>query len=63
MINTHAVTDVEWSGIDHKDHPDYCDAFIEKATYEDREMTEDEIEELMDNNPEWCYDNLMDWIH
>ena len=63
MINTHAVEDLVWSDIDHTDYPDYCDAFIESATYKDREMTEDEIEELMDDNPEWCYEKLMEWIH
>ena len=63
MIDAYKVTDLVWSDVDHSDYPDYCDAFIESATYKDREMTEDEIEELMDDNPEWCYDRLMEWIH
>jgi len=63
MIDVYKVTDLVWSDVDHTDYPDYCDAFIESATYKDREMTEDEIEELMDDNPEWCYDRLMEWIH
>ena len=63
MIDVYKVTDLVWSDVDHTDYPDYCDAFIESATYKDREMTEDEIEELMDDNPEWCYEKLMEWIH
>ena len=63
MIDAYKVTDLVWSDVDHSDYPDYCDAFIESATYKDREMTEDEIEELMDYNPVWCYDRLLEWIH
>ena len=63
MIDVYKVTDLVWSDVDHTDYPDYCDAFIESATYKDQEMTEDEIEELMDDNPEWCYEKLMEWIH
>jgi len=63
MIDAYKVTDLVWSDVDHSDYPDYCDAFIESATYKDREMTEDEIEELMDDNPEWCYEKLMESIH
>ena len=63
MIDAYKVTDLVWSDVDHSDYPDYCDTFIESATYKDREMTEDEIEELMDDNPEWCYEKLMEWIH
>ena len=62
MIDAYKVTDLVWSDVDHSDYPDYCDAFIESATYKDREMTEDEIEELMDDNPEWCYEKLMESI-
>ena len=43
-----AYTNLEWAGIDHKDHPDYCDAYVVRGMLNDREMTEEELEELND---------------
>tara|TARA_R110002051_G_scaffold88750_2_gene156476 strand:+ start:10103 stop:10294 length:192 start_codon:yes stop_codon:yes gene_type:complete len=63
MIDVNEVTDTMWTDIDSADHPDYCDAFIESAKYKGTEMTETELEELMDDYPDWCYENLIDFIH
>jgi len=62
-IDTTQISDVDWDGIDYKDYPDYCDAFIISATYKGREMTEDEIDLLQDENSEFCYDNLWTFLH
>lgn len=40
------ITDIEFDGIDHNDHPDYCDAYIVNAKHNGVEMSEEEIEEL-----------------
>lgn len=40
------ITNVHVGGIDHEDYPDFCDAYIESADYDNREMTEDELEIL-----------------
>lgn len=40
------VGDIEIDGVDIHDYPDFCDAFIQSATYAGREMTEKEIELL-----------------
>ena len=40
------ITNVFVGGIDHEDYPDFCDAYIESADYDNREMTEDELEIL-----------------
>jgi len=63
MINLDDVVDVEFSGIDNSDYPDFSDAFIESATYKGREMTEEELCDLQDNYGEWVYSQLMDWMH
>jgi len=41
-------SDLEWDGIDHKDYPDYCDAYVVRGMINNREMTEEELEELND---------------
>lgn len=52
---------VDFDGIDHNDAPDYSDAFIVSAEFEDgTPLIEAQLEELFD----LCgYDLLMDFIH
>jgi len=40
------ISNVFVGGIDMEDFPDFCDAYIESADYENREMTEEELEIL-----------------
>lgn len=40
------VTALEFEGIDRKDYPDFCDAYVVKALYMGEEMTEEQLEEL-----------------
>ena len=37
-------------GIDMEDYGDFCDAYIESAEYDGREMTEEELEVLNENS-------------
>ena len=45
------------------DYPDFCDAFIVSADYGDKEMSEDMINYINDNNynfiNEYIYDNQL----
>ena len=45
-IDHSQIEDIEFEGIDPKDYPDFADAYISRATYKGREMTEDEIENI-----------------
>jgi hypothetical protein len=56
------ITNIEFDGIDHKDHPDYCDAHIIRAEYKGVEMTEFEIDEVNENR-DFVYEKLMDHLH
>jgi hypothetical protein len=40
------ISNVFVGGIDMEDYPDFCDAYIESADYEDREMTDEELDIL-----------------
>ena len=40
------ITNVFVSGIDMEDFPDFCDAYIESADYDNREMTDEELDIL-----------------
>ncbi len=53
---------LSFSGVDHSDHPDYSDAFIEEALYKGKEMTEDQIDLLQDKHDDFVYDQLMAYM-
>jgi len=44
------ISDVEVGGIDRKDYPDFCDAYISNASYMGRDMTDAELEILNDDS-------------
>jgi len=48
-MNYKLITNVEVDGVDIKDYPDFCDAFISSADYNGKPMTEEEIDELSDD--------------
>ena len=67
------VCDLEFDGIDHMDAHDYCDAFISCGSYiigdidakkpTLRELTEEEIDWIMDEYPDFVYEKLMGSIY
>tara|TARA_Y100000310_G_scaffold305301_1_gene345304 strand:- start:612 stop:809 length:198 start_codon:yes stop_codon:yes gene_type:complete len=58
------IDNVVVEGIDCNDYPDFCDAYIASAMYDDngtyRPLTENELEGL-DNG--WVLGQVEDWIH
>ena len=62
MIKLEEIDDIVFSGVDNSDYPDYSDAFVESATYKGRDMTEEEMEELMDDYRDYVYDKSMTYI-
>lgn len=56
------IDDVEIEGIDPRDAPDFCDAFISSASYDGRDMTEEELEEL-NQDTSFVYEAVLDWLY
>ena len=56
------INNIEFDGIDHEDHPDYCDVYISSADYNGKEMNEQELEELNDDR-DFVYDKLWDYLY
>jgi hypothetical protein len=61
-IDTSQVEDIEIDGIDTRDYPDFCDAFILEATYKGREMTDEELEALNEDS-DFVYDKVMESLY
>ena len=62
MIDLKKVEVVEIEGIDMKDYPDFCDAYIAEALIDGKEATDEQLEELMSDHPDWAYEQIVDWI-
>lgn len=56
-------TDVEFEDIDWRDYPDFCDAYIVRAEYEGKELTEEELEDLQENHCCVFRELLENYIH
>jgi len=62
MIDLKKVEVLEVDGIDMKDYPDFCDAYIAEALIDGKEATDEQLEELMVEYPDWAYDQILESI-
>lgn len=56
------IGSIEIEDIDHRDAPDFCDAFISYAEYDGREMTEEELEQLNEDS-DFRYESVINWLY
>jgi|TARA_R100001530_G_scaffold27155_4_gene21772 hypothetical protein len=61
MIDTTKVSDIEVEDVMLSDFPDFCDAYIASATYDGKEMTEEELNEL-NEDADFVYDAVIESI-
>lgn len=55
------VASIEIEGIDGRDYPDFSDAFVSKANWDDgTPLSEDELNELQDQHPDLIYRRISD---
>lgn len=64
MSNYDDIVDIEFGGIDHRDSPDYCDAYITHARYKRTglALTDDELDTLNDDD-DYRYNMLVKYLH
>lgn len=56
------ISNIEFDGINHKDSPDYCDAYIVSADYDGVIMTDGQLE-LLNADRGYVYGKLMDYLY
>jgi hypothetical protein len=49
IMDYEKISDIEMGGIDYSDYPDFCDAYIESAEYNGKEMTSEQLDEINDD--------------
>lgn len=59
------IDDIQVGGIDHSDHPKYCDAYIENAVWDDtlEELTENELDALNSRHSDRVYDEVQNSLY
>lgn len=61
-LDYNKISNIQFDGIDHRDAPDYCDAYIVSADYDGEEMTDEQIE-LLNEDGDFVYQKLMDHLY
>ncbi len=61
-IDLSKLTELSFDGIDTKDYPDFCDAFLESAYYIDRELTGEELNYINENETAFINENIYHYI-
>lgn len=63
-LNGREVDDIVIDGIDPKDYPDFCDAYISSACYVDtgEELTDEELDELNEDR-DLVYELTIDHLY
>jgi hypothetical protein len=61
-LNYDLIEDITFDGIDFKDCPDFCDAYIDSASYIGREMTDEELD-ILNEDTDFVYEQLMNHLY
>lgn len=56
------IDDIELDGIDHRDYPDFCDAYICSASYKGRDMSDSELDRL-NQDSDFVYQCVLDKVY
>lgn len=60
-LDTSKVQNVELDGIDHKDSPDFADAYISWATYNGVPMTDEQLEQI-NNDKDFVHTKVLEHL-
>ena len=55
------IDNIEIDGIDTKDYPVFCDAYISSADYDGKPMTDEQLDELNEDG-DYVYGHIMDYL-
>ena len=61
-MDTTGINNIEFEGIDYKDAPDFCDAFISSADYNGKEMTDEQLN-IINENSDFVHEQLYNYLH
>jgi len=56
------IDNIEIDGIDTKDYPDFCDAYISSADYDGKPMTDEQLDEINEDG-DFQHECIMNDLH
>jgi hypothetical protein len=56
------ISNISFDGIDFDDYPDFCDAYIDSADYDGEPMTDEQLE-LLNDDRDFVFEKLWNYIH
>ena len=62
-IDFKKVEVLEVSDINHYDYPEYCDAYISEANYNGNPMSDDMLDEINDNHPDFVHTKVWEFLN
>jgi len=62
IIDLSLVDNIEVDGVDYSDYPDFCDAFISNADYNGEPMSDDMVDYINENYPDYVYEQVINKI-
>ena len=61
-IDYKKIDNIEVDGIDTKDYPDFCDAYIVSADYDGKPMNDDQLDEINEDG-DFQHECIMNDLH
>jgi hypothetical protein len=61
-IDFKLISNVSVDGIDTRDYPDFCDAFIESADYDGKPMSDEMLEEINSDHLDFVHECVYDQL-
>ena len=61
-IDLNKIDNFSFDGVNHNDYPDYADVYLESADYEDRELTDEEIDFINDEHWDFVYEQFINQL-
>jgi len=60
-IDYNLINTIQLDGVDMKDYPDFCDAYIVSACYDGRQMNDEQLEELNEDR-DFVYECVQNYL-
>tara|TARA_Y100000592_G_scaffold98318_1_gene171101 strand:- start:1504 stop:1698 length:195 start_codon:yes stop_codon:yes gene_type:complete len=57
-IDYNKIKVLEVDNINHYDYPEYSDAYISEANYDDKPMSDEMLDEINDNHPDFVHQQV-----
>jgi hypothetical protein len=61
-LDYNLISNISFDGIDFDDYPDFCDAYIDSADYDGEPMTDEQLE-LLNDDRDFVFEKLWNYIH